>query len=141
MDAFIKGKALRLYSSAAVFREQMNLLILKKACMKTNFIQQELLLFTNSSFAKRELAGKDNQQLGTLFQSAREQLKAGCWNGLMAELLPEIMEKSANGKPLFLWDLYEGNSFIGLYFGEQMERPEACSSIDPHSFLAFTFES
>lgn len=30
MDAFIKGKALRLYSSAAVFREQMNLLILKK---------------------------------------------------------------------------------------------------------------
>ena len=49
--------------------------------------QQEILLSTDTEFAHRQWADKNE---GTAGLSAREQLEKACWDGLVKELIPEL---------------------------------------------------
>ena len=69
--------------------------------MKTKSTQQEILLMTGTKFSAREWAEKNVEDKNKL--SATEQLEDACWNGLLDEMLPELVQKTAEGKKLFLW--------------------------------------
>lgn len=103
--------------------------------MENNATQQEILLVTGTSFADRQACEKDDSGTsGTL--SSIERLQAACWNGLVPEMLPEIIQKTPGGKQLFLWQVYETTSFLELKFGTFQEEEEREMSIDPYLFMS-----
>ena len=66
----------------------------------------------------------------------REQLKEACWNGLMPELLPEAFNKHEDTRNMFVWEVREEDSFIGLEMGEAPEAIDRFDSIDPYRFFS-----
>ena len=100
--------------------------------MKKDTIQQEVLFVTTTTFSQRQLCEKDVSTNHHL--SHKEQLEEACWNGLLDELLPEIMERSTSGKRLFLWHIRHGESLLQLELGESTVSIEKQFSIDPCYF-------
>lgn len=99
--------------------------------MKPTATQQEILLVTGTNFLSRQCFEKDdrNSQL-----TEKEQLAEACCNGMIQEMLPEICEYPEADK-LYLWQIKEATSFIGIDLSEYPEEKENCLSIDPYSFL------
>ena len=97
-------------------------------------VQQEIVLFTNNSFSQKQWCdreiNKGNKQL-----SQMEQLEAACWNGLLGELLPEIVEHTGYGKKLFLWQIRKGRSSLHIQLSESTVQLDGHYSIDPSLFL------
>ena len=80
--------------------------------MENNATQQEILLLTGTNFAARQACEKDDT--GTSGQMTPiDRLQAACWNGLLPDILPEIMEKSTTGKQLFLWQVKVHGQYDG----------------------------
>ena len=101
--------------------------------METKSTQQEILLLTGTQFATRERAEKkveDNNKL-----SAQELLEDACWNGLLGELLPEIVQKTTAGKKLFLWHVRTCRAFLEIELSEDSPVIEREFSIDPYFFV------
>ena len=107
--------------------------------MKTNYIQQEILLMTGTTFSSRQWCEKDPGRKNNFTE--KENLEEACWNGLLQEMIPEICDRSGGDKRLFLWQIKEGNSFIELDLGEVPEEKDNEFSIDPYSFMHFQFLS
>src|SRR5690242_13156958 len=101
--------------------------------MKTKTINQEILLMTTTTLASREWCGKDIN--GSKGPSAGERLEEACWNGLLDELLPGIIEKSASGKNLFLWQITQCSSFLEIELCESPVHVDSAPSINPYLFL------
>ena len=101
--------------------------------MKTKFTQQEILLITGTNFSEREWAEKNIEDKNKL--SSAEKLEDACWNGLLDEMLPELVEKSADGKKLFLWHIRHGRSFLEIELSESPPVIEREFSIDPYFFV------
>jgi hypothetical protein len=89
---------------------------------------------TGTKFAAREWAEKNADVKNQL--SAAEKLEEACWNGLLPEMLPELMEKDQEGKKLFLWHVRSCNSFIEINLSETSPIIESEFSIDPYYFMA-----
>jgi hypothetical protein len=100
--------------------------------MNTNAIQQEIILLTNTTFSQRKWCQKYSNKKGPL--SHEEQLEEACWNGMLNELLPEIMERTATGQWLYMWHIRQSKSLIIdlSEFPVSIEKP---LSIDPFFFL------
>ena len=96
----------------------------------------EILLQTNSSYFKRdwvELKGKTNdKQL-----SQKEQLIQLCWNGMLKEMIPEILQTELGKKPLTLWEINESDNMLDLRYGDFNEEMNDEWSINPYVFLTF----
>ncbi len=101
--------------------------------MDTKSTQQEILLLTGTRFSGRQWYQDMNPSPDKL--SGKERLEEACWNGMLQEMLPEISEKSADGKNLPLRQIREGESFLELELGESPEINEEDYSIDPKKFL------
>lgn len=101
--------------------------------MKTGNIQQEIVLVTTSTFSKREWCKRETSANG--HQTHTEQLEEACWNGLLNEMLPEVMEPATSGKQLFLWHIRQGASFLKIELSELPPRLEEPFSIDAAFFL------
>ena len=101
--------------------------------METKSTQQEILLFTNTTFSLRQWMDKDVTGK-TSNLSAIERLEEACWNGLVTQVLPEICETPQDVK-LTLWEINVANSFLDLKFSEFPEYVEKESSIDPYVFI------
>ncbi len=102
--------------------------------METYSTQQEILLFTGTTFSSRQWCGKD-APAESVGLSDQERLQQACWDGLLPEMLPELFNKSLMPKKLFLWKIMEGSSFLELDLGEFPEAKEQVYSIDPYLFL------
>lgn len=98
--------------------------------METKSTQQEILLFTNTTFSSRQWMGKDMNGNNL---TAIEKLEEACWNGLVTQVLPEICEQPEDVK-LTLWEINVANSFLDLKFSEFPEYVEKQFSIDPYFF-------
>ena|SRR5215831_15452480 len=98
--------------------------------MKTKNIQQEILLFTTSTLAQREWCEKDASNIESFF-FFHEKLENACWNGLLYEMVPEVMQKE--GK-CFLWQVNAGKFFLSIELGEQRVSLDQIFSIDPYLF-------
>ena len=101
--------------------------------MKNNSTNQEILLMSNSSFFNRdwvELNGnKTDKQL-----SQKEQLILLCWNGMLKEMIPEIMEKTPDKKNLTLWELNQSGNMLDLRYGDLNQLTDDEWSINPYVF-------
>ncbi len=106
--------------------------------MKQDFLQWEILIFTSTTFSQRELRSGARQDDSKPGKSAREQLKEECWNGRLADILPEIFAGQEIKENIFLWNIYDGDSFIALEMAEQQIFPEATYSLSPALFLPVT---
>ncbi len=101
--------------------------------MKTIPTQQEILLITGTKFSAREWAEKNTEDKNKL--SATEKLEDACWNGLLNDMLPELVQKTSEGKSLFLWHIRHCNSFLEIELSESPTIIERAFSIDPYFFL------
>jgi len=98
--------------------------------MKTKTINQEILLMTTTTLARREWCSKDVRNDSAA--STEDQLAEACWNGLLDELLPGIIERSASGKKLFLWQIIPCNSFLEIDLCESPAHADYELSINPY---------
>lgn len=105
--------------------------------MKKKFMQQEILLMTGTSFSQRQWAEK-NGGGEYLNVSGKQQMEEACWNGMIQELLPGIIEKSAAGKALYLWEIRQGESFLEIDLCEYPVQIDKHFSIDPYTFSQTT---
>lgn len=101
--------------------------------MQTIYTQQEILLVTGTSFTSGKFC-ETSDGLSYNHLSEKEKLEVACWNGLLPVMLPEIFNKSLT-KKLYLWEIREAGSFIGLELGEQYMEFDKQYSLDPYSFL------
>ncbi len=99
--------------------------------METEIIQQEILLFTDTGFSQREFSEKLESQDNRSHLSEKEKLQDACWNGLLSDMLPEIV----SNKNLFIWKVQEANAFLSVDLSEQPFTANAAFSIDPYLFL------
>ena len=97
--------------------------------MNTDIIQQEILLLTGTSFSQKQLSGNDsNDERKNLSQIKK--LEEACWNGLLNELLPEII----TNKKLFIWQIGDTEFSLQIELS-QYPSTEAPLSINPYYFL------
>ena len=97
---------------------------------KTNS-KQEILLVTTSTFAQRDLCAPKSAAAGKYIQ----QLEEACWNGFVADSMPEMMVRNGKGKSLSLWKIYAVYSFLCM---EMAEKPDPINheySINPYLFF------
>ena len=102
--------------------------------MKTNSINHELLLFTSTTFSKRQLC-EINEQGNMHTLPTAQQLEMACWNGMLDELLPEIMQIPFCTEKLYLWDIEIEKTFLKINRGVSQPTPDDDYSIDPHFFF------
>lgn len=101
--------------------------------MKAQSTQQEILLITGTKFSEREWAEKIVEDKNKL--SVTEKLEDACWNGLLDEMLPELIQKTEEGKKLFLWHIRHCKSFLEIELSESSPIIEREFSIDPYLFV------
>jgi hypothetical protein len=106
----------------------------KTFVMKTQSTQQEILLITGTKFSEREWAEKIVEDKNKL--SATEKLEDACWNGMLDEMLPELIQKTQEGKKLFLWQIRNCNSFLEIELGDSSPILDRENSIDPYLFVS-----
>ncbi len=96
----------------------------------------EILLQTNSRFFKRDWVElKNNTNDKQLSQ--KEQLIQLCWNGMLKEMIPEILQTETGKKPLTLWEINESGNMLDLRFGDIDQEMNDEWSINPYVFLTF----
>jgi len=100
--------------------------------MANELIQQEILLMVNNSLTK-QLLHKDTRDEKTPYIIA-EQLEDACWDGMLEDMLPGIIENN-NGSKMFLWHVKHKNDCIELELGEYPQQPDLFYTINPRGFL------
>ena len=114
------------------FKKDNRIFFYKPRLMKTTI--QEVLLMTNTSFSKRLLCEINTSKRNNHHSSAH-QLEAACWNGLLTEMLPEIIPASSPDKKLFLWSIEMKRSYLRIFMGIRPVTIRSEFSIDPYIFL------
>lgn len=104
--------------------------------MKTIPTSQEILLMSNASYFKREWSelnsNKNKKQL-----SQREKLIHLCWNGMLKEMIPEILQTGTGKKPLTLWEINQSGNMLDLRYGDIDVEMNDEWSINPYVYLTF----
>ena len=96
----------------------------------------EILLQTNSSYFKRDWVElKNNTNDKQLSQ--KEQLIKLCWNGMLKQMIPEILQTEAGKKPLTLWEINESGNMLDLRYGSIDKEMNDEWSINPYVYLTF----
>jgi hypothetical protein len=103
--------------------------------MEKKSTHQEILLLTGTRFSGRQHYQEINPGSSDNL-SGNERLEEACWNGMLNEMLPEISEKTADGKNLRLWQIRATELFLELELGESPESKEDVFSIDPPCVLS-----
>jgi len=103
--------------------------------MKPTTINQEILLFTNTSFSNRELFNLDTNNNKPETNSYREELEKVCWAGMLFEMLPELTAYSFSGCKMFIWNILTANHYLLVNQGSYPHRVENETSVDPYLFL------
>jgi len=84
--------------------------------MKPHSFKREILLVTTSSLSNRQFCEKDSQEKNANLSPA-ERLEAACWNGVLYEILPEIMHDLPSGEKIYLWQVEMKQSCLKLNIG------------------------
>jgi hypothetical protein len=103
--------------------------------MNPQNINQEILLFTGTSFAIRELCNTDNENKEARFMSAHEKLEIECWDGLLGELLPDLAHPTHSKAEGLIWKIITADNFICINMGTINEPVMGETSIDPYCFI------
>ena len=109
-------------------------------CMKTTNTHHEILFFTGTSLANRQLADTKENSNGKTY-SAIEELEKACWNGIIHEMFPEILSSFYPKCQSFLWHVLSGKNFLYINIGPNPVTAEHETSIDPYFFLMAVSEN
>ena len=110
--------------------------IKQSLAMKQKNIQQEVLVLTQTSFAQKALIGQNG---GNKKSFPAEELEKGFWNGLLNEMLPELMEPmQGRQSELFIWQISIGEFLLLIDMAETPEIIEDSYSINPCCFLSIS---
>jgi hypothetical protein len=100
--------------------------------MKPQYLYQEVLIFTTTNFSQRTLYRKNSSRNDS---SAIEELEESFWDGLLNELVPEIMPSIRQPK-MVIWKVHAGNFCLFIELTDNPEiigsNNEAVLSIDPY---------
>lgn len=99
--------------------------------MKPEYTKQEILLFTNTSFARREFSSNATENNKIL--SANDRLEKACWDGLLGDLLPEVVDST--GKKNYISDIVTDNNFLLINLGSPENEFPCFSSLNPNFFV------
>lgn len=108
--------------------------------MKKKFTQQEILLVTGSSFFQQQCFEK-NEQDNKRNLSQEEKIEEACWNGMLQELLPDVVCKTTDGKELRISQTTLHESFLGIELCEEPSATDMYYSIDPYVFTRKRIEN
>ena len=96
--------------------------------MKPQYVRQEVLIFTNTTLSQKALCRKNSSNKNS---SAIEELVEAFWNGLLNELVPEIMASALHPK-MVIWGVHEGRFYLLIDLAENPGAIESKLSIDPY---------
>ncbi len=104
--------------------------------MKQKNIQQEVLLYTETSLVRKILIDKNGHNENA---SKEDELEQAVWNGLLDEMLPEIMQPVQRRKSeLFIWKINTEENSLMIDLAEAPDIIEYPYSINPCLFLSET---
>ena len=110
----------------------------KSKVMKHETTTHEILLFTGTSFSRREFCSRNDEKDNGRKFSPIEELEKACWDGMLYEMLPEILGSFSNKCESFIWHIVSGVHFLRINIGPQLDETESETSIDPYLFLEST---
>ena len=99
--------------------------------MRNKSTFQEILVFTETNFTKREWVEK---KASAANDNKNDQLKNACWNGLVTDLMPEICERTYD-PTVTLWEVNEADHFLELQYGTMNEKWQASMTLNPYLCL------
>ena len=109
---------------------------IKALQMKNKSTNLEILLISNASFFQRDWSelntNKNDKQL-----SQKEKLIHLCWNGMLKEMIPEIVQTEVGKKPLTLWEINQSGNMLDLRYGDIDREMNDEWSINPYVYLTF----
>lgn len=103
--------------------------MIKTNFMNTDILKQEIVLFTDTSFTKRQLSENDFSADSNYLTDA-DKLEQACWSGLLDELLSEIIA----GKDLSLWKIGRTEFSLQIELSAYPLKGRGFS-LDPYLFL------
>jgi hypothetical protein len=95
--------------------------------------QQEVLLLTGTSFSSRQRIDAD-EHAEQQAQDEQAVLEQACWNGMLPDMLPEICSRSLSDKPVYIWKIREGSSFLEVEISDVPRDIDAYYSLDPYAY-------
>lgn len=98
-------------------------------------INQEVLLFTGTSFANRELCNTDTENMEGRFMTTHEKLKKACWDGMLGEMLPDLAGTAHSKVDGLIWKIIAADNFLCINMGACNEPVMGETSIDPYCFI------
>jgi len=99
--------------------------------MNPQHIHQEVLFFTNTTLSQEALCRKNSSNQSN---SAMEELEEAFWDGLLYELVPEIMPSTPNIK-MVIWGVYAGEFYLLIDLANSPRINDPIYSIDPDLFF------
>ena len=103
--------------------------------MERQVTTQEILLITRSSFYSRQFCKRDDEQTsGSL--SSMEELEKACWDGMLHEMLPELVGDYSTCTASFIWSTASGVNFLCVNIGLSPVSVDKKTSLDPYYFLS-----
>jgi hypothetical protein len=109
--------------------------------MKPQPTNQEILLFTGTSFSNRPFCGTDIDDNAGKNYSTMEELECACWNGMLNELLPELAGNPSYNNNNYIWNTVSGLNFLCISMGPYPVQLEKETSLDPYLFLSAMFQN
>jgi hypothetical protein len=103
--------------------------------MKPQTQNHEILLFTNTSFSRRQLCEREDD-FNNKPSNPSEEMEKACWSGLLFEMLPDILEAPTNNNMSFIWEVVPVSKFIRINVGATPQPVEHETSVDPYFFLS-----
>jgi hypothetical protein len=107
---------------------------IKQSVMKPKNIQQEILVCTETSFAQKTLAEKRDSDERV---SPAEELEKAFWNGMLNEMLPELMLPLQGRRlEIYIWQISTGESSLLIDMAETPDIVKDSHSINPRLLLS-----
>lgn len=104
--------------------------------MKNNTTNIEILLISNASFFQKEWSQLNSNKNEKQF-TQKQKLIHLCWNGMLAEIIPEIVQTEPGKKPLTLWEINQSGNMLDLRYGDIDREMNDEWSINPYVYLTF----
>ena len=102
--------------------------------MKPSSPSREILIVTTNSFSARQFCEKEPQDKSCSLSPA-ERLETACWDGLLNEIVPEIMHDSDSEEKIYLWQVEIRSSYLKLNLGTINPEFEVEFTIDPNVLI------
>src|SRR5436190_3917922 len=85
--------------------------------MEPQVINQEILLFTGSSLYSRKFCKRNSDNENSGAPSPMEELEKGCWDGMLHEILPELVGNNMQRGNNCIWNTASGVNFLCVNLG------------------------